>query len=121
MGYMVITSQAPRRLRDVRLGRRADYNIVDATAWKHDPMKRPEGGDCQRRASSFGFYYSQAWDWGEPDGAGNDWDYDQPGGDKQLHGGQDLVGSPRPELVATTREIRRQQSDPADPRADRQV
>ena len=34
----------------------------------------------------FGFYYSQAFDWGEKDGAGNDWDYNNPGGDKLLGG-----------------------------------
>jgi hypothetical protein len=34
----------------------------------------------------FGFYYSHAFDWEHPDAPGNDWDYDNPGGDKLLHG-----------------------------------
>jgi hypothetical protein len=34
----------------------------------------------------FGFYYSHAFDWEHPDAPGNDWDYNQPGGDKLLHG-----------------------------------
>ena len=37
----------------------------------------------------FGFYYSHAFDWGDADGAGNDWDYQNPGGDRLLHGGRD--------------------------------
>ena len=44
---------------------------------------------CDRHGLKFGFYYSHAFDWGEADGAGNDWDYQNPGGDLNLHGGRD--------------------------------
>ena len=43
---------------------------------------------CAKQGIKFGFYYSHAFDWGEKEGAGNDWDYDNPGGDKLLHGGR---------------------------------
>jgi alpha-L-fucosidase len=84
MGYIVITSKHhdgfamwPTKVND--------YNIMDATPWKHDPMKDLKAA-CQKQGIKFGFYYSQAFDWGEKDGAGNDWDYDNPGGDKLLGG-----------------------------------
>ena len=35
----------------------------------------------------FGFYYSHAFDWADPDAPGNDWERDNPGGDRHLHGG----------------------------------
>jgi len=49
----------------------------------------------------FGFYYSQAFDWGDKDAAGNDWDYDNPGGDKLL-GGKNWWET-RPEFMAHAR------------------
>ena len=80
MGYIVITAKHhdgfamwPTKVND--------YNIMDATPWKHDPMKDLKAA-CQKQGIRFGFYYSQAFDWGEKDGAGNDWDYNNPGGDK---------------------------------------
>jgi alpha-L-fucosidase len=86
MGYMVITSKHHDGFAmfdsDV-----TDYNIVDATAWHHDPMKDLKKA-CAAQGLRFGFYYSQAWDWGHPDGPGNDWDWQQPAGDRQLHGGK---------------------------------
>jgi alpha-L-fucosidase len=42
---------------------------------------------CRRHGLRFGFYYSHAFDWGEANGAGNDRDYENPGGDRLLHGG----------------------------------
>ncbi len=64
----------------------SDYNVVKATAWKRDPMRELREV-CRRRKMRFGFYYSHAFDWGEPDAPGNDWEYDSPGGDRLLHGG----------------------------------
>ena len=52
-----------------------DYNIVDATPFKRDPMKELAEA-CEREGIKFGFYYSQLLDWHHPDGAGNNWDYD---------------------------------------------
>jgi hypothetical protein len=84
MGYIVITAKHhdgfamwPTKVNT--------YNIMDATPWKHDPMADLKA-ECKAQGIRFGFYYSQAFDWGEKDGAGNDWDYDNPGGDKKLGG-----------------------------------
>ena len=62
------------------------YNIHDATKFQRDPM-RELADACKRNGIRFGFYYSHAFDWEDPDAPGNDWDYDNPGGDKNLHGG----------------------------------
>lgn len=64
----------------------SDYNVVKQTAWKHDPMADLSTA-CKKYGLRFGFYYSHAFDWEHPDAPGNDWDYDNPGGDKLLHGG----------------------------------
>ncbi len=60
-----------------------DYNIMDATPWHHDPMKDLRAA-CDRQGIKFGFYYSQAFDWGNSNAPGNDWDYNNPGGDKHI-------------------------------------
>jgi len=53
----------------------SDYNIVDHTPFKRDPMK--ELSEASRRAGiKFCFYYSHKEDWDHPDGYGNFWDYD---------------------------------------------
>jgi alpha-L-fucosidase len=61
------------------------YNIHDATKFQRDPM-RELAAACRRNGIRFGFYYSHAFDWEDPDAPGNDWDYDNPGGDRRLHG-----------------------------------
>jgi alpha-L-fucosidase len=50
------------------------YNIVDATPFKRDVVKELAAA-CSKRGIRFGIYYSQAQDWHEPNGAGNDWDF----------------------------------------------
>jgi len=99
MGYIVITAKHhdgfamwPTKVNT--------YNIMDATPWKHDPMKDLKEA-CKKQGIRFGFYYSQAFDWGEKDGVGNDWDYDNPGGDKLL-GGKEWWKT-RPEYMAHAR------------------
>jgi hypothetical protein len=84
MGYIVITAKHhdgfamwPTKVNT--------YNIMDATPWKHDPMADLKA-ECKAQGIRFGFYYSQAFDWGNQDAPGNDWDYHNPGGDKKLGG-----------------------------------
>ena len=55
------------------------------TQFKRDPMKELRDA-AKKYGIKFGFYYSHAFDWEHPDAPGNDWDYDNPGGDKLLHG-----------------------------------
>ncbi|MRT93796.1 alpha-L-fucosidase [Ancylomarina sp. 16SWW S1-10-2] len=61
----------------------SDYNVVDATPFGRDPMAELKAA-CDKNGLKFGFYYSHAFDWGEPNGSGNDWDYENPGGDRHL-------------------------------------
>jgi len=50
------------------------FNIVDATPFKRDVLKELAAA-CAKRNMRLGFYYSQAQDWHEPNGAGNNWDF----------------------------------------------
>ncbi|MDR2473573.1 MAG: alpha-L-fucosidase [Tannerella sp.] len=51
------------------------------TAFNRDPMRELRAA-ARKYGLKFGFYYSHAFDWEHPDAPGNDWDYDNPGGDK---------------------------------------
>jgi hypothetical protein len=62
-----------------------DYNVMDATPWHHDPMADLRAA-CKKYGVKFGFYYSHAFDWGNENAPGNDWDYQNPGGDKLIGG-----------------------------------
>jgi alpha-L-fucosidase len=84
MGYFVITSKHhdgfamwPTKVND--------YNVMDATPWHHDPMADLRAA-CRKYGVKFGFYYSHAFDWGNENAPGNDWDYRNPGGDKLIGG-----------------------------------
>jgi alpha-L-fucosidase len=74
MGYMVITAKHHDGLAmfdsDV-----TDYNVVDATPYHHDPMMDLKKA-CDKQGVLFGFYYSHAQDWSDPDGVRNTWDFD---------------------------------------------
>jgi alpha-L-fucosidase len=50
------------------------YNVVDATPFKRDVLKELADA-CRRHDMRLGFYYSQAQDWHDPNGAGNTWDF----------------------------------------------
>ena len=61
----------------------SDYNIVDATPFKRDPIKEIVGA-CRKENLKIGFYYSLGRDWEDPDvptnwpqkgGRSNTWDY----------------------------------------------
>jgi alpha-L-fucosidase len=73
MKYMVITSKHHDgfALFDSKVSR---YDVVDATPFKRDVLKELAAA-CRRRGIRLGFYYSQAQDWHEPNGAGNTWDF----------------------------------------------
>jgi alpha-L-fucosidase len=84
MGYLIITSKHHDgfAMYDSAV---SEYNVVKASAWKHDPMKDLQAA-CKKHGVRFGFYYSQAWEWHHPDAPGNDWERDNPGGDRKLGG-----------------------------------
>jgi len=64
MKYLVITSKHHDGfcMFDSKL---TDYDVVDATHWKHDPMK-DLAAECQKHGLKFCFYYS-IMDWHHPD------------------------------------------------------
>jgi len=47
-----------------------EYNIVDATPFRRDPLKELSA-ECARQGIIFDFYYSQTKDRHHPDGDGN--------------------------------------------------
>jgi alpha-L-fucosidase len=63
----------------------SDFDIVDKTPFKRDPMAELTAA-AKRHGMRFGFYYSHAFDWEHPDAPGNDWEFQNPGGDKLLGG-----------------------------------
>lgn len=64
----------------------SDFDITEQTPFKRDPLAELAAA-CRKHGMRFGFYYSHAFDWEHPDAPGNDWEYNNPGGDKLLHGG----------------------------------
>ena len=73
MKYMVITSKHHDGFAMYHSAV-SPYNIFDATPFHRDPLKELAAA-CARHKIRFGFYYSQAQDWHEPNGAGNTWDF----------------------------------------------
>jgi alpha-L-fucosidase len=73
MKYIVITSKHHDgfALYDSKV---STWDVVDATPFKRDILKELAAA-CQKQGMPLGFYYSQAQDWHEPGGAGNDWDF----------------------------------------------
>ena len=74
MGYMVITAKHHDgfAMYDSDI---TDYDVVDGTPWHHDPMMDLKKA-CEKAGVLFGFYYSHAQDWADPDGVRNTWDYE---------------------------------------------
>ena len=50
-----------------------DFNVVDASPFGRDIIAELAEA-CRRQNMPFGVYYSQAQDWHDPNGLGNDWD-----------------------------------------------
>jgi alpha-L-fucosidase len=73
MKYIVITSKHHDgfALYDSKV---STWDIVDATPFKRDVLKELAAA-CAKAGIRLGFYYSQAQDWHEPNGAGNTWDF----------------------------------------------
>ena len=95
MKYLIITAKHhdgvamyPSAIGDYTIGR---------SKFKRDPMQELADA-CRKAGIRFGFYYSHAFDWEHPDAPGNDWDYNNPGGDKNLFGGTNWYDQ-HPELL----------------------
>jgi alpha-L-fucosidase len=70
------------------------YNVVDATPFKRDVLKELADA-CAKQGMRLGFYYSQAQDWHDPNGAGNTWDF---GPDEKKDFDQYLRGKAEPQV-----------------------
>lgn len=81
--YMVITAKHHEgfAMYDSKV---TDFDIVDATPYKKDPMKALAAATA-KRGIQFGFYYSQFQDWYEPDGGRNTWDFEESKKDYQKY------------------------------------
>ncbi len=73
MKYMVITSKHHDGFALFHSAV-SPYNMVDATPFKRDVIGELAAA-CSRQGMRLGFYYSQAQDWHESNGAGNTWDF----------------------------------------------
>jgi len=73
--YVVITSKHHEgfSMYDSKI---SDFNIVKASPYGKDPMKFLSKA-IRNKGLKFGFYYSQFLDWHEPNGGGNNWDFDE--------------------------------------------
>ena len=86
MKYLIVTAKHHDgvAMYDTRV---SDYKLT-ASAFKRDFLGEIRDA-CRRQGLKFGFYYSHAMDWSEADAPGNDWDFNNPGGDRQLLGGRE--------------------------------
>jgi len=73
MKYVVITAKHHDGFALFRSAA-SSFNVYDATPFHRDVIKELAAA-CARHGLRFGVYYSQAQDWHEPGGAGNDWDF----------------------------------------------
>lgn len=85
MKYLIVTAKHHDgfAMYDSKIG---DFTLTQQTPFKRDPMAELAAA-CKKHGLKFGFYYSHAFDWEDPNAPGNDWEYNNPGGDKLLHGG----------------------------------
>lgn len=96
MKYLIVTAKHHDgfAMYDSKVG---DFTITQQSGFKRDPMAELAEA-CKKHGLRFGFYYSHAFDWEHPDAPGNDWEYNNPGGDKLLHGGSNWFDV-HPELL----------------------
>ncbi len=73
MRYIVITSKHHDGFAMYH-SKASPYNVFDATPFRRDVLKELADA-CAKRGMKLGFYYSQAQDWHDPNGAGNTWDF----------------------------------------------
>jgi alpha-L-fucosidase len=73
------------------------FDLADQSAFKRDPLAELAAA-AKQHDIKFGFYYSHAFDWEHPAAPGNDWEYNNPGGDKNLFGGTTWYDA-HPELL----------------------
>lgn len=109
MGYIVITSKHHDgfAMYDSAV---SDFDIVDATPYGKDILARLRD-ECLKQGIKFGIYYSHAFDWEHPNAPGNDWQYQNPGGDLGLFGGARWYDE-HPEMVDRIRTYVDQKSIP---------
>jgi alpha-L-fucosidase len=93
MKYMVITSKHHDGFA-LWKSKASAYNIADATPFKRDVLKELADA-CAKRGMRLGFYYSQAQDWHEKNGAGNTWDF---GPDEKKDFDEYLRGKAEPQV-----------------------
>ena len=86
MKYVVVTAKHHEGFA-MYASKVSPYNIVEATPFNRDPLKELAAA-CAKRGLRLGFYYSQAQDWNEPGGAGNDWDFG-PDSERDQNGAYD--------------------------------
>ena len=75
MKYLVITAKHHDGFAMYR-SRVSKYNIVDWTPFGRDPLEELSRA-CRKAGIRFCVYYSHREDWDDPDGYGNNWDYDR--------------------------------------------
>jgi len=93
MKYIVITSKHHDgfALFDSKVSR---WDVVAATPFRRDILKELAAA-CAKQGMPLGFYYSQAQDWHEANGAGNTWDF---GADEKKDFDQYLRGKAEPQV-----------------------
>lgn len=104
MRYLVVTAKHHDGLA-MYPSRVSSYNITLTPFGKHHDPIGELAEACRREGLFFGVYYSHAFDWGEADGPGNDWEYENGGGDRRLYEGErGLWFAQHPELIPRVKE-----------------
>lgn len=73
--YLVITAKHHDGFAMYR-SKVSPYNIAEWTGWGRDPVEELSK-ECRKAGIRFCVYYSHREDWDDPDGYGNNWDFDR--------------------------------------------